>query len=507
MSPESVSPTSTSSAGEVALRAIGRRADQLLLAVIVLGSLVALWLGIVYGRPGTALACGLPLLGIALLAYLLAPGRLVSRMAMALAGIGLVGLHIQLSMGATEFHFGAFVLLAFLLAYRDWRPIVFAAALVAVHHIVFDRLQLAGLPFYCLTQPDFERVLVHAAFVVVQTSVEVFIALRMRADALESAELQALCALDASGELSLDVHAVAVCSPAGVALRRALLQLDDAVAAVQQAAESVSAASQQIATGNQDLSRRTEQTASHLQEAAASMEQLDGAVQHSAQEATVARELAAAASQMAGQCGDVVAQVVSTMDAIHESARRISDIVGVIDGIAFQTNILALNAAVEAARAGTQGRGFAVVASEVRALAQRSAEAAKEVRSLIAASLERADRGTQLVADAGRSMGEVVGSAQRVSDMVGGISQAVAGQSGDIGRVSHSVLELDRMTQQNAALVEQSSAAAESLMQQAARLLQVVGRFKFRQLHAGAAQVATVAEIRPRSLPALALMR
>jgi methyl-accepting chemotaxis protein len=501
MSPVSEPRSSTSAAGEAALRVIGRRADQLLLVVLVLGTGVALWLGLVYGRPGTALAWGLPLLGGALLAYLLAAGRLWARMAMALAGVGLVALQIQLSMGALEYHFGVFVLLAFLLAYRDWRPIVFAAGLAAVHHIAFDRLQLAGLPFYCLSEPDFGRILVHAAFVVVQTGVEIFMAQRMRADALESAELQALCALDASGELSLDVHSVAVCSPAGVALRRALLQLDAAVAAVHQAAESVSAATLQIATGNQDLSRRTEQTASHLQEAAASMEQLDGAVQHSAQEATVARELAVAASQMAGQCGQVVSQVVSTMDAIHDSAQRIADIVGVIDGIAFQTNILALNAAVEAARAGTQGRGFAVVAAEVRALAQRSAQAAHEVRGLIAASLERADRGTQLVADAGRSMGEVVGSAQRVSEMVGGISQAVAGQSGDIGRVSHSVLQLDRMTQQNAALVEQSTAAADSLTQQAARLLQVVGSFKFRHLDEGKAGGNSAA----RHVPGLAL--
>ncbi|GKS76107.1 chemotaxis protein [Acidovorax sp. SUPP950] len=462
-----------------ALHAIGRRADALLLGIVALGGAVALWIGVVHGRPGTAALWGLGLTGLAALAYLLARGTLLSRLAMVVAGMGMVALHIQLSLGATEMHFGVFVFLAFLLAYRDWRPILFAAGLIAVHHIAFDRLQLAGLPIYCLTEPDFGRILIHASFVVVQTAVEVAIALRTRADAIESAELQQLCRLQPNGQLSLDVGHVAVRSAAARALQGALGRLNGVVADVHQAAAGLASASGEIASGNHDLSQRTERTASHLQEAAASMEQLDGVVRHSVQEAVAARRLTQEATQLAERCGGVVTEVVATMEGIHSSAGRIADIVGVIDGIAFQTNILALNAAVEAARAGEQGRGFAVVASEVRALAGRSAEAAREVRTLIAASVAQAERGSTLAADAGRNMQNVVDCARRASQVVGTISTSVEGQSSDLGRVSTSVTELDHMTQQNAALVEQSSAAAASLLEHAGRLKSVVEGFQF----------------------------
>ena len=208
---------------------------------------------------------------------------------------------------------------------------------------------------------------------------------------------------------------------------------------------------------NQDLSSRTEQTASNLQETAASMEQLTGTVRQSADSARQANQLAATAAEVAARGGSVVSQVVTTMDEINHSSRKISDIIGVIDGIAFQTNILALNAAVEAARAGEQGRGFAVVAGEVRNLAQRSAEAAKEIKGLIGASVERVDAGSRLVADAGQTMSEIVGSVQRVSDIIGGSRGGE--QSEGIGQVNVAVNQLDQMTQQNAALVEQSAAA------------------------------------------------
>ncbi|MBB6557596.1 methyl-accepting chemotaxis protein [Acidovorax soli] len=466
-----------------ALQRIGRRADLIVLGIVALGWVVALWVGLIHGRPGTAAAWGALLTGAGALAFWLAPGTLLSRLVIGFCGMAMVALHLQLSLGQPEFHFGVFVFLAFLLAYRDWRPVLFAALVIAVHHVAFDRLQLAGLPLYCLSEPDFARILVHAAFVVVQATVEVLIALRMRGDAIESAELQQLCRPQADGQLSLDVGRMSVSSPTAMALRDALLRLNNAVADVQLAAESMSSASGEIAVGNQDLSQRTERTAAHLQEAAASMEQLGGMVSQSVQEAVAARDLATEASEVAERCGGVVSQVVSTMQGIQASAKRIADIVGVIDGIAFQTNILALNAAVEAARAGEQGRGFAVVASEVRALASRSADAAREVRGLITESLQQADRGASLVVDAGRSMEEVVGHARDVSQRVGTISSAVEGQSGDLHKVNTSVNELDQMTQQNAALVEQSAAAAASLRQQAARLLQVVDGFQFAVPH------------------------
>jgi methyl-accepting chemotaxis protein len=208
------------------------------------------------------------------------------------------------------------------------------------------------------------------------------------------------------------------------------------------------------------------------------MEQLTGTVKQSADSARQANQLASSAAEVAARGGAVVAQVVATMNDINASSKKIADIIGVIDGIAFQTNILALNAAVEAARAGEQGRGFAVVASEVRSLAQRSAEAAKEIKGLIGASVEKVEGGSKLVADAGRTMTEIVGSVKRVSDIIGEITASAAEQSDGIGKINSSVNQLDQMTQQNAALVEESAAAAESLKEQANKLSQVVGAFK-----------------------------
>jgi methyl-accepting chemotaxis protein len=255
-------------------------------------------------------------------------------------------------------------------------------------------------------------------------------------------------------------------------------QLNQSIATVRESSESIRLASAEIATGNQDLSLRTEQTATNLQRASTSTEQLNITVRQSADSARQAFQLAASAATVAARGGTVVGQVVSTMEEINVSARKIADIIGVIDGIAFQTNILALNAAVEAARAGEQGRGFAVVASEVRSLAGRSAEAAKEIKNLIGASVEKVDSGSRLVASAGETMNEIVLSVQRVSDMIGEISTASSEQSEGIGQVNVAVAELDQMTQQNAALVEQSAAAAESLREQAQRLAQVVSAFK-----------------------------
>ncbi|WP_312129554.1 methyl-accepting chemotaxis protein [Diaphorobacter nitroreducens] len=273
------------------------------------------------------------------------------------------------------------------------------------------------------------------------------------------------------------------------------------VGQVQQAAGSIATASDEIALGNQDLSQRTEQTAASLQQTASSMELLTGTVQHSAESSRQASGLAANAAEVAVRGGAVVAQVVQTMGEISDSSRRIGDITGVIDSIAFQTNILALNAAVEAARAGEQGRGFAVVASEVRSLAQRSADAAKEIKALIGASVERVEGGSRLVAQAGETMTEIVASVRRVSDIVAEITSAAAEQAGSIGQVGQSVSHLDQMTQQNAALVEESAAASQSLRDQAGRLTEAVSRFK---LQGGAPQPGAVALARATTAPEMA---
>ncbi|TDP71590.1 methyl-accepting chemotaxis protein [Roseateles toxinivorans] len=259
------------------------------------------------------------------------------------------------------------------------------------------------------------------------------------------------------------------------------LRLAQMIGTVRHSVDSISTASVEIASGNQDLSSRTEQTASNLQQAASSMHELTATVKQSADAARTANQLASSAASVASRGGEVVSQVVTTMDEINTSSKKISDIIGVIDGIAFQTNILALNAAVEAARAGEQGRGFAVVAGEVRSLAQRSAEAAKEIKTLIAASVDRVETGARLVQDAGATMTEIVASVQRVTDIIGEITAASSEQSDGISTVNTSVVQLDQMTQQNAALVEESAAAAESLREQAHKLSQVVGVFRLNE--------------------------
>ncbi len=264
------------------------------------------------------------------------------------------------------------------------------------------------------------------------------------------------------------------------ALKDMQVSLTEVVGHVRQNADAVASASAQIFQGNQNLSERTEKQASSLQETTASMEQLGTAVAQNATSAAQANQLALNASHVASQGGDVMGQVVETMKGINDSSKKIADIIGVIDGIAFQTNILALNAAVEAARAGEQGRGFAVVASEVRSLAGRSADAAKEIKALIAASLERVEKGTELVDQAGETMSEVVQSIKRVTDIMGEISSASSEQSSGVARMGWVMGQMDQATQQNAALVEESAAASDSLSTQAQQLVESVSIFKLK---------------------------
>jgi len=254
-------------------------------------------------------------------------------------------------------------------------------------------------------------------------------------------------------------------------------RLRDSIQTVQEATQNVGLASSEVAAGNTDLSQRTEKAASNLQMTVSALEVLSHNLHKTVESASLANELSVSACTVAKRGGDVVTQVVRTMDKINSSSGRIADIIGTIDGIAFQTNILALNAAVEAARAGEQGRGFAVVAGEVRSLAQHSTEAAREIKKLIGTSVGDIEAGSRLVVDAGKTMEEIVAGVQRVSDIIGEISDAANRQSQGFNQINSSIADLDGMTQQNAALVEQGAAAAESLRQQAERMAEVVRRF------------------------------
>ena len=295
----------------------------------------------------------------------------------------------------------------------------------------------------------------------------------------EPADVKSIAESISQGDLSSSIRVAAGMEASLMGTMARMQQsIQNIVASVRQGSEGVATASAEIAQGNQDLSARTESQASALEQTAASMEELSSQVNHNADNARQANQLASSASVVAVRGGEVVGRVVDTMKEINDASRKISEIISVIDGIAFQTNILALNAAVEAARAGEQGRGFAVVASEVRSLAGRSADAAKEIKSLINASVEKVGHGTALVDEAGTTMTEVVSSIRRVSDLVGEISSASGEQAAGVAQVGEAVSQMDQATQQNAALVEQMTAAASSLRTQAGELVDTVATFK-----------------------------
>ena len=454
--------------------------DRVILAAIVVSAITAVVLGARFVESAVAWVGAGLLLAMAVLAFVTLQGTFASRMVLAFVQTSMVALHIQLAQGMTEFHFGVFVTLAILLVYLDWRPIVFAAALFAVHHVLFDRLQAAGWGLYCLTEPDFGRVVIHAVYVVIQTALEVMMAVSLGRTAAQGQELRQLVSVvDRPDGIALDAAvALPVTTRPAQALQATMRRMESAVASVRESAHHVESACAEIASGNGNLSSRTEQQASALQQASSSMEELGATVRLNADNARAANQLAVSASGVATEGGTVVAEVVQTMKGINDSSAKIADIIGVIDGIAFQTNILALNAAVEAARAGEQGRGFAVVASEVRSLAGRSAEAAKQIKTLITDSVERAEQGSKLADKAGATMNEVVSAIRGVTDIMGEISAASGEQSAGVSQVGQAVSHMDQSTQQNAALVEEMAAAAERLHLQASDLVGAVAVFR-----------------------------
>lgn len=650
---------------EEMLKAIRIRVDRVMMATVAFVFLVTVVVGLIYDGLVFSLAVGIPSVAIPFLIWRSMPGSLLSRLAMASAFVIQIAIHIQVSHGLIEMHFGVFVALAFLLAYRDWRPIVFAAGLVAVHHLACNYLQAAQLDVWIFRNgANFGVVMLHAAYVVFESIILVYLAIHLRLEGIESATVAFLANRIANGDLStqidteqkggnegmllaiknmqdsinalvsaLDVisqrhaegfvkeqldtsmfpgafgniaHEVNELVQSRIAINRKLIgivaeyakgnfsrdmdvlpgetytitktmdsvkkaflevnneikmlaaagaqgdfskrsnadnfefmfkeiltnlnnlietcdvgfndvlrvakalaqgdltqtiahdypglfgqtkdgingtveNLKGLIGEIKEASDTISSAAKEIAAGNNDLSFRTEQQAASLEQTAASMEQLTSTVQLNTQNAKQASQLAIGASNIAAKGVKAVNEVVRTMQGINEASSKIVDIISVIDSIAFQTNILALNAAVEASRAGEQGRGFAVVAAEVRNLAQRASAAAGEIKNLIGDSVEKVEDGTKLVAQAGSTMEEIVSAIRSATSIMTGISAASVEQTSGIEQVNKAITQMDEATQQNAALVEEAAAAAESLEQQTLLLTEAVANFKLRQ--------------------------
>jgi methyl-accepting chemotaxis protein len=391
-----------------------------------------------------ALFLGIPFAVIPTLLIATMPQALVTRLVVSTALLLFCALHIYQARGMTEVHFGIFVTLSLLLVYQDWRIIILGGAVIAVHHLLFNFLQQAGYGEICFTTPGIGITLLHAVYVVAECVALSYLAilLRKQTDATLS-QLRLQTSFD---------HMRCV------------------VEQSQQGVDAIRSAASEISNGNADLSARTESQMSSLAQTIRTMENLMLAVGKNSDHSHDANKLVTSASEIAVSGGKMVTQVVDTMVSIRESSRRIVDIISVIDGIAFQTNILALNAAVEAARAGEQGRGFAVVASEVRSLAQRSATAAKEIKALITDSGERIETGGRLVDTTGQTMAHLVTSVQQVAVIMSEINAASASQREGIGQVNQAISDMAASTQQNTALVDIAASASDSLRDHATHL-------------------------------------
>ncbi len=457
---------------------LGVLGDNALMIAIGISAFVSIVLGGQFVQPQAAILGIVILLGLTALGYTAARGSLLSRILLTFALVSFVTLHIHLARGMLELHFGVFVTLALLLVYRDWRPIAFAAGLFITYQLGIDRLQAHGWPVYCLDKPHFMRALFHGLFIVAQASAEIILARNMAMLAAEGEELALLVTqVDQGDVIQLDVGRVSIRTAAGSTLKRTIQRVDAAVSTLRRGASRMNNACAEIAAGNQDLSERTEQTATNLQRTASSMHGLSDTARRSDDNALQAHELAQTACSVAVTGGEVIAEVVKTMQGITDSSRQIAEIIGMIDGIAFQTNILALNAAVEAARAGDQGRGFAVVAGEVRTLAGRSAQAAREIRDLIGTSAERVAHGASLMDRAGTTMDDIQSAVRRVSAIMAELSDSSRRQALDVAQLGDVMSQMDTATQQNAAMVQEMAAATGSLKSHADELVRAVEVF------------------------------
>lgn len=444
-----------------------RHADALMAALVVLSSLLALVVAHIHSSIDEAWPFTAALIALTAAFSLLCAGSLFNRFALPLLLCASVALHIQVSLGTAEFHFGVFVTLALVMVYRDWRVVVACAAFFAIHHLLFDRLQAWGYGFYCTSAADLPRILLHASYVVVQTTVELFILQRLNHAFRQGLELQDVVhAAQKDGRFHLDVSDLTLQTPLAHALQSLLLQLNQTVQTVSQAAYEVQATSEAITQGNNDLSQRTEITTHALHEATHASAQVLTSAQHTHSMAQVGQQQMLRADHNSYQGLQVVQALDTRMQDIHQHAQGIDAVVEVVNGLAFQTNLLALNAAVEAARAGEQGKGFGVVAQEVRTLALRSAKAAKDIQQLVSNTQNSIQAATTLSQQASTHMQELRTTCSQAAQGISAIVESAQAQQTALQDVNAGLSQLEQAMVDNAALAEESTAAAQGLMQQ-----------------------------------------